>query len=590
MRSSQAAIDAPLVGEEAPSSRPGVLAGLARLGGLGRLGMPELLARLRAILARLSDTQLSLTISVALFALSAWPLALTDVPPYQDLPNHLAALTVMTHPAQYPEFVFNGFLKTNAALFTWLYFVSKVAGVALAAKLFALLVIALNAVVFPLFVLRVTGSRQKLVVASLLIWPMTHNWFVSMGMLDFACSVPLALATLLCLLQRSRAPTARNALLSLGLALLTWYAHVFGVLVVHLIVGLHVVTRASMKERVAQAKVLLLPLLPVTILATASLYQHVTERGGEMTGYMALDRLLPPWELAYNLWAEWMWGFTKLSITSFVPSVAIALLFFVRRKEEVPFFSRAAFVVLLGFFVFTPYIATNWFHVNSRFIPFLWAAAILRVPPRLPRWAVGLMAVSAVLYSAGMGVDYVRLDRDRAKFTAGIQAVPQGAKLLPLLFKRQITSENTRSLLHAWGFYVTEKETSAPLLFAHSSSFPVMYRDPPAARFNHLVLESFAPTMSSPHWMCDILRSAGIVVDDCDAEWRSRWSEFWKDAMPRYDHLLLWDAPAEVQAIVPPAYRVIFREDRLLIYERVDAKVASRLQALTGEAGQLAQE
>jgi hypothetical protein len=29
-------------------------------------------------------------------------------------------------------------------------------------------------------------------------------------------------------------------------------------------------------------------------------------------------------------------------------------------------------------------------------------------------------------------------------------------------------SDNTRSLLHDWGYYVTEKHTSAPLLFAHS--------------------------------------------------------------------------------------------------------------------------
>ena len=47
------------------------------------------------------------------------PLALTEVPPYQDLPNHLAAVTVIQNPDLYPEFVFNGFFKTNAALFTF---------------------------------------------------------------------------------------------------------------------------------------------------------------------------------------------------------------------------------------------------------------------------------------------------------------------------------------------------------------------------------------------------------------------------------------------------------------------------------------
>ena len=40
------------------------------------------------------------------------PLLLVDVPPFQDLPNHLATATVIEHPDRYPEFVFNGFFKT----------------------------------------------------------------------------------------------------------------------------------------------------------------------------------------------------------------------------------------------------------------------------------------------------------------------------------------------------------------------------------------------------------------------------------------------------------------------------------------------
>jgi hypothetical protein len=171
-----------------------------------------------------------------------------------------------------------------------------------------------------------------------------------------------------------------------------------------------------------------------------------------------------------------------------------------------------------------------------------------------------------------MGVDYVRLDRDRAKFTAGMSAVPEGAKLLPLLFGRQLTAENTRSLQHAWGFYVLEKETSAPLLFAHSRSFPVMYKDPPPPRFNHLVLEGFAPSMRTSERMCALLRSAiGVVMNDCDLAWKNAWKEFWDDTIPRYDHVLMWDPTPEAQALVPSAYRVSFHEDRLTIYERVDS-------------------
>jgi len=253
----------------------------------------------------------------------------------------------------------------------------------------------------------------------------------------------------------------------------------------------------------------------------------------------------------------------------------LVLLAFVRRNESPTFFSPIALVAMIILYLALPYVATNWFHVNSRVIPYLWMAMLLRVPERLPRWLLGTLAVSGVLYCAGMGVDYVRLEQDRQKFVAGMSAVPEHARLLPLLFRRQITSENTRSLLHAWGYYVIEKETDAPLLFAHSNSFPVMYRDPPPARFNHLVLEKFAPTMSSPAWTCDYMRSLGVVID-CEAAWRNAWEDFWRDAVGRYDHVLIWDAPPEVMTMVPKAYRVSFKQDRLVILERIDGRVASR--------------
>jgi hypothetical protein len=217
-------------------------------------------------------------------------------------------------------------------------------------------------------------------------------------------------------------------------------------------------------------------------------------------------------------------------------------------------------------YAFAPYIATNWFHVSSRLIPYLWTFALLRVPAHLDRRLLGLLSLSAALYSVGMGIDYVRLDRDRAEFTAGMDAVPRGAHLLPLLFSRKLTSENTRSLLHAWAYYVVEKETDAPLLFAHSSSFPVMYREPPPPRFNHLVLESFAPSMKGP-WICDELRTGGVVVD-CEKVWRDAWIDFWRDAEPRYDYVLLWDATPAALALVPTAYTVKFRRDKLVIVGR----------------------
>ncbi|MEA2752441.1 MAG: hypothetical protein QOI41_6584, partial [Myxococcales bacterium] len=312
----------------------------------------------------------------------------------------------------------------------------------------------------------------------------------------------------------------------------------------------------------------LVPLVPVTALVLASLYAQLTDKIGPMSGGVDYSTMLPVWDLSYNLWAEWFYGFSKLSITSIVPCIALAWLGVARRKESVPFFSPIALLALGLLYGFAPYIATNWFHVNSRIIPYLWVGLLLRVPERLPRALAGVLAVSAALYSAGMGADFVRLEKDRREFIAGIPAVPEGARLLPLLFSHKGASDNTRNVLHLWGYYVMAKHTAAPLLFAHSHSFPVIYSAPPPQRFNHLVLESFAVRSRDPDGLCRRLFAGNVVVDDCNAAYASLWSGFWQEATPLYDTLLVWDGTTEARAAIPQAYAPVFEEGRLVIYQR----------------------
>lgn len=536
----------------------------------------RLLAKLGALRgARLRDGQLASALSAVLFVVAAWPLSLTDVPPFQDLPNHIATLTVIEHPELYPEFSFNGFLKTNAALFAWLYAVGKVTGVRLAARLFVLGVLALNALVIPRFVLALTGSRGRMVVASLVAWPMVHNWFVSMGMLDFALGVPLSLALLVALDRQRRSPSVALGATVVGLGLVTWYAHVFPLLVVNLLVAIEIAVQRTWRDRWAAARAMLVPLSPISLLVLVSLGLHLTDTAGPMTGYVNYKKLLPAWELLYNLWAEWLWSFSKLEISTLLPCAALVFFGVVRRKESPTFFSPTALFVLAALYCFLPYIVTNWFHVNSRVVPYVWFALLLRVPDRLPKRAAAALVAAAAAYSVGLGVDYVRLDREQKAFSAGVVAVPEGARLLPLLFRHKESSDNTRNLLHAWGYYVVERHTAAPLLFAHSRSFPVMYSEPPPVRFNHLVLEGFASSMSTPSTMCKSMFQGNMVVDDCDGIFRTLWSQFYAEALPRYDHLLTWDATPEARAVIPPEYELAFQQGKLAIYERRGALSAA---------------
>src|ERR1700722_4538367 len=321
----EVALDAPV------GSSPSI-----ELGGVGR--------SFATGLARVTDRQLALVIGSVLFVLAAWPLALVDVPPFQDLPNHLATVTVIKPLDHYPEFVFNGYFKTNSALFTWLLLVGNVVGAKAAARLFALLVLALGAFAYPRFVLSFAG-RRRMVVSAFFAWPMVHNWFVSAGMLDFALSVPLATILLILLNEQRQAPTRRRGLGIGLLAILTWPAHVFPLLEVAL--------QPGWSERIAQARSLLVPVLPAAVLVGQSLRIHLTEPVGAMTGYVALGRLLPPWELFYNLWAEWFYGFTWLEIGTLVPCIAMGLWAIYRWRARVPFFGPEALLALVALYFFS---------------------------------------------------------------------------------------------------------------------------------------------------------------------------------------------------------------------------------------------
>jgi hypothetical protein len=367
-----------------------------------------------------------------------------------------------------------------------------------------------------------------------------------------------------------------------GLGFVTWYAHVFPLLVVHLLVVIEALRQPRpWRERGRELATMALPLLPATLLAMASLTQQLRDAVGPMSGFVDFDKFVAPWELVYNMWAECFWGYSNLSISSIVPCVVLGVvgLRAMRRSSSSSgggsaswpaFFSPWAILACLVLYCFTPYKVTNWFHVNSRLIPFFWIGLLLYVPEQLPKWLVRLLAVSAVLYTVGMGVDYVRLDAERQEFSAGMDAVPEGAKLLPLVFRQKGVAANTRNLLHMWGYYVVERRTAAPLLFAHSHSFPVTYREPPPVRFNHLVLEAFGPEATTPRDVCH----AASRYDECEALFDATWQKFYSDALPRFDHLLFWDATPEVLAVVPRDYQRTFERGRLIIYARRDVTAA----------------
>lgn len=516
-------------------------------------------------LAGLTDARLTLLVGLLLLALAAWPLLLVRLPPFQDLPNHVATAHIVAHPDLYPEYVFNGFLKSNSLLALWLYVVGG-HGLFGAARAFTALVLTMNALALPLFVLHFAG-RRCLPVATLFVWPLVHGFFVSMGMLNFAFAFALSLILLTVIDRQRERPTLIRGLGIAALSGVLWYAHPFPLAVVGGLVALHAASRSTGRARITAGLTLLLPLAPAGVLSLVAAQQHLVKAEHAPALASAAFSYLNPWELVGHLWLDASGALTRWGSMTIVPALLLPYFVWKQRRIVRPFFSMPAMAVLAAVYLALPVTLSNWSYLNCRLVPFLWAGLALRLPSALPRPAAFVLAACALSFSAVMGIDYVRLDRDRAEFTAGMDAVPARATLLPLLFKHRKTSEFTASLTHAWGYYAVLKDTSAPLVFAVERSYPITYRDFPPRQLIPPALDRFAERYGTPAQVCKILGQ--VTVDAaCAAAWRERWDAFWREAEPRFSHLLLWAIPPEARSMIPKRYHPIYGAGELEIYAR----------------------
>lgn len=492
---------------------------------------------------------------LALFVLAAWPVWVVSVPPLQDLPNHLASAFVQSHPGRYPELVSNGFWKTNATLFLFLHVASKVVSLRVAAKLFVTLTCGVAAFAYPRAVKALGGSVGP---ASLLLWPFVQNWFVAMGMLDYALGVALAMLVL--------AELQRRPVVAAGLAVLVWYTHAFAVVVLVLLVGLEAASRIGRGRGLLPAARefarLGAPLAPaVALTALSSLVQLASETHVGRATYRAT---VPA--LAYGLFAEWFWPMTKWTLPAFACFVVLAWYGVRRWRARPAFFSPLAMGALLALYVALPDTTHRWYYVNARILPFLWMGCVLRVPEELPLWVTRSLGACAIAFSAGLGVEYVHIAHDWDVFTRGEVAVPEGARLLPLVFDRKGPhGDNTWPMLQAWGLYVIDRGTSAPLVFAHSRSFPVSYAREPSPMFHGITLENFPQEMRTARDFCGLSARAGPAPDYCEREYRAAWDAFWREAAPRFDRALLYGVTPDARAALPPSFRVVFEEGETLV-------------------------
>jgi hypothetical protein len=113
------------------------------------------------------------------------------------------------------------------------------------------------------------------------------------------------------------------------------------------------------------------------------------------------------------------------------------------------------------------------------------------------------------------------------------------------------------------------KDTSAPLVFGVERSYPITYREFPPRALIPPALDRFAELYATPAKVCKVLRQFPIDAA-CLAAWRELWGAFWREAEPRFSHVLTWAIPDEARPIIPARYRRVFAAGELEIYANTD--------------------
>jgi hypothetical protein len=404
-------------------------------------------------------------------------------------------------------------------------------------------------------------------VAMLFAWPLVHGFFVSMGFLNFVVAFGLSLILLIAIDRQRRQPSWSRGLAIVVLAGAVWYAHLFPLLVVAALAAWEAWRQPGWRARAALAAAILLPLVPAGLLAVFSAEQHLVKVDRAPSAFYPLFSYQNVWEMVAHLWRDVSGALTRWGSMSLIPALLLPVFAWRGRRAAPGLFSNGAMVGLALGYVALPMMMSNWCYLNCRLVPFLWIGLALRIPVALPRRLPALLVACAVSFSAVLGLDYLRLDRDRAEFTAGLSAVPRGATLMPLLFKPKKTADFVASVAHDWAYYTIQKDAMVPLVFAVERSTPITWARFPPAKLIEPTLDQFAEHYGTPAQACKALGQPAVDAF-CTAAWHEVWNGFWQDVQPRFTHLLTWAMPAEARGLIPSAYRRTFAAGDLEIYER----------------------
>jgi hypothetical protein len=390
--------------------------------------------------------------------------------PMTDGPNHTAnAWIVRQHGnvEQYP--LFNRYYEINWRPYpNW-------AGVAVMATLMFVVppLIAQKLLASAIVLLLLGGAwalagvvRPEERWPAFLAFPFAHHQFLQFGFFNFSISVGFCLVTLAYWWRHRESPSLRFAVVINLLLWLCWFSHVFSFALALLAIG--VLWLATFRPAAWRRHLLHVALL-LPQLALPLWFFRVEWTGVEPMPqpFLALlHALVPP---------QVMFSFSRFQLQMAAVLAAAFLILLVltfwrhtfgeREGRRLKLRPTDAFLlvvlVLLALYFCGPEGLAHGSLITGRLSLFIYLLLIPWLAPRLDGWwkaagvfALTLLALVNLVYQLRW---HHIVGEEVRQFVAGLEPVQPNSRVLSLLFRRQIASENTDVFSHAAGYVAMEK-------------------------------------------------------------------------------------------------------------------------------------
>jgi hypothetical protein len=373
-------------------------------------------------------------LAALLILISALPLLWPDIPPFVDLPGHMASYKAELDYARSPSlqhfYTFRWSLIGNLGVNLLVLPLGRLIGLEPAVKLILLCVPPLTVAGF-LWVAREVHGRIP--PTALFALPLAYNFPLNFGFVNFCLSMALMFPALALWLRLGRVEQARlRALLFVPLSCLVWLAHVYGwaMLCVTAFSAEWIRAQDRGLKPVRAGSAAALHCLPLGIAVLPLLIWRSGDVGGATESWFSvipkLNYLITP------LRDRWAW----LDLPSVL--LLFGLLVLAWRSPRLAFSrSLGAAVIVLGIaYLLLPQRIFGSAYADMRLYPFTLALAVLAVRPQPGaseafRRTLAMIGLAFFLFRIGVNTASFRLyDQSYDRELAALNHVPMGARLV----------------------------------------------------------------------------------------------------------------------------------------------------------------